>query len=111
MTDLMEQGYNKEIDLYSRDIISQYHCQASLCTLPLDRKKHEKLKKTLSFSYYEKAAKKVTPFSNCQIVFQNILDKNAHDNSQPRPPQIYSKFFILQLHSFHAFQKKFHSVP
>ena len=61
---LMAQGYNKEIDLYSRYITIHYHCQDSPCTLPLDHKKHESLKKILSFAYHEKAAQKVTPFAN-----------------------------------------------
>ena len=65
----------------------------------------------MSFDYHEKAAQKLTPFANFQIVFQKILDKNAHGNPQPRHPQIHSNFLILQLHSFHAFQKKYHSIP
>ena len=56
MTELMAQGYNKEIDLYSRDITSHYHFPTSPCTLPLDHKKHEILQKILSFAYHAKAA-------------------------------------------------------
>ena len=76
----MEESYNKEIDLYSRNITSHYHCQDSLCTLPLDHKKHDSLHKTLSFSYHEKVVQSVTPLAHCQTVFQNILNKNGHDN-------------------------------
>ena len=64
MKNLMAQGYNKEIDLYNRDITNHYYCQDSPCTLPQDHKKHDSLQKIMSFSYHEKAAQKVTPFAN-----------------------------------------------
>ena len=107
----MTQGYNKEMYLYGRDITNHYHCQDCPCNLPLDHKKHDSLQKIMSFAYHVKSIGEVIPFANCQMVFRNILDKNSHDNPQPRHRHIHSKFMILQLHSFHAFQNKYHSVP
>ena len=72
MTDLMVESYNKEIDLYSRDITSHYHYQDSPCTLPLDHKKHDSLYKTLSFAYHEKAV----PTINSLACFQTDIQKN-----------------------------------
>ena len=69
MTNLMEESYNKEIGFYSRYIASHYHYQNSPCTLRLDHKKHDNLQKIMSFAYHVKAAREVTPFANCQIVF------------------------------------------
>ena len=50
----MAQGYNKKINLYSRDITSHYHYQGSPCTLPMDHKKHDNFQKILSLSYHER---------------------------------------------------------
>ena len=60
----MAQSYNKEIDLYIRDITNHYHYQDSPCTLPLDHKKNDSLQKIMSFAYHEKSSQKVTPLAN-----------------------------------------------
>ena len=68
----MEQGYNKEIDLYNRDITNHYHYQDSPCTLPLDHKKNDSLQKIMSFAYH----KKVVPTVNSLVRRQTDLQKN-----------------------------------
>ena len=70
MTNLMAESYNKEIDLYSRDITSHYHCQDSPCTLPLDHKKHDNFQKNLSLSYHERVVPTVNSLAHCQTNLQ-----------------------------------------
>jgi len=76
----MAQSYNKEIDLYSRDITSHYHCQDSPCTLPLDHKKHDSLQKILSFAYHEKAVPIVNSLARCQTNIQKNHARKTRDN-------------------------------
>ena len=78
MTDLMEEGYNKEIDLYSRDITSHYHYPASPCILPLDHRKHDNSQHTLSFAYHRKDVQNVT-LAYCQTDLQKKFKRNYHD--------------------------------
>ena len=67
MTDIMEEGYNKEINLYSRDISSHYHYPASPYILPPDHRKHDNSQHIWSFAYHRKAVKNVNPLAYCQI--------------------------------------------
>ena len=79
MKDLMAKGYDKETDLYCKDITSHYHYKAS-CILPLDHKILDGLQIFLSFVYPNKAAQTVTPPAHCQIVLPNNHARNVLDN-------------------------------
>ena len=109
MTDLMTQGYNKEIDLYSRDITNEYHHRASPCTRPPDHKRHDNFEKKLSLSYHEKAAPPVNSLAHCQTNVQKNHARKTRDNFQARHPQLHLRFFILKLHILYMLQRKHHS--
>ena len=100
----MAQSYNKEIDLYSRDIASHYQCQDSPCTLPLDYKKHDSLHKTLSFAYHEKVVPTINSLARCQTDLQMNHGRKTLDNFQARHPQLHLKFMILKLHILYMLQ-------
>ena len=80
MTNLMVERYNKEIDLYNRDITNHYHYQDSPCTLPLDHKKHDNLQNIMSFSYHEKAVPTVNSLTRCQTDLQKNYARKTRDN-------------------------------
>ena len=48
MTELMEEGHNKEINVYSIDITNHYYYPTPPCILPLDHRKHDNSQHTLS---------------------------------------------------------------
>ena len=96
MIDLMEEGYNKEIDLYSRDINSHYHYLTSPCILPPDHRKHDNSQHTLSFSYHRTVVQNVTPLAYCQIDLQKNFDRNSPNGFQMKYPQFDLKFLNLK---------------
>ena len=77
MKDLMEKGYDKEIDLYCKDITNHYHYKASPCILPLD---HGNLQNFMLFVFHEKDAPTTTPLAPCQKVLQENHVRNAPDH-------------------------------
>ena len=109
MTDLMVKIYNKEIDIYSRDITSHYYCQDSPGTRPLDHKKHGSLQKNLSFPYHEKVVPTRNSLARCQTDLQKNHARKTRDNFQARHPQLQLNFFILKLHILYMLQQKHHS--
>ena len=76
MTDLMEESYNKEIDLYSRDITSHYRYPSSPCILPPDHRKHDSSQHTLLFAYHRRAIQNVTPIAYYQTDLQQNFERN-----------------------------------
>ena len=80
MKDLIEKGYDKETDLYCKDITSHYHCKASPCILSLDHKIPNNLQFFLPFVYSIKVAQTVTPPTHCQTILQKNHAKNVPDN-------------------------------
>ena len=107
MKELMAEGYDKGIDLYSRDITSRHHCKASPCILPLD---HVNLQKFMLSACHDKAAPTATPLAPCQKVLQENHAKNAPDNFQMihQLPHLSSQ--NLKPDSFQVFQRKYHCV-
>ena len=85
----MAQSYNKEIDLYNRDITSHSHYQDSPCTLPLDHKKHDNLQKILSFAYHEKIVPTVNSLACCQTDLQKNCTRKTRENFHARHPQLH----------------------
>ena len=94
----MAQSYNKEIDLYSRDITSHYHYQDSPCTLPLDHKKHDSLQKIMSLSYHERVVPTMNSLARGQTDLQKNHARKTRHNFQVRHPQLHLKILILKLH-------------
>ena len=79
MTDKMEEGYNKEIDIYSRDITNHYYYASLPCILPPDHRKHASYQRTQSFSYRGKTIQNATPLAYCQTDIQKKFERNYHD--------------------------------
>ena len=73
MIDIMEEGYNKEIYLSSRDITSHYHYPVPPCILPPDHRN------TLSLAYQKKTVQTVTPLVHGQIDSQENFERNYQD--------------------------------
>ena len=100
----MAESYNKEIDLYSRDITNHYHFQYSPCTLPLDHKKHDNFQKILSLSYHERVVPTINSLARYQTDLQKNHARKTCDNFQARHPQLHLKFLILKLHILYMLQ-------
>ena len=73
MIDKMEEGYNKEIDLDSRDITRHYYYPVPPCILPPDHRN------TMSLSYQRKTVQNVTPLVYGQIDSQENFERNYQD--------------------------------
>ena len=78
--DLMAEIYNKEIDLYSRDITSHYHYKIHLCNQPLDHKRHDNFQKIMSLYYHERAVPIVNSLARCQTDLQKNHARKTRDN-------------------------------
>ena len=85
----MAQSYNKEIDLYSRDITIHYQCQASPCILPLD---HDNLQNFMLFVCHDKAAPTTTPLATYQNSLQENHVMKAPDNFQMRHQLLHLEY-------------------
>ena len=106
MKNLLENNYDKGIDLYCTHITHHSHCKASPHIHSLD---HDNLQIFLLCAFHVKAAPTVTPLAPCQTDLQNNHATNAHDNFQMGCQQLDLKFLHSHLHSFYDFQNKYHS--
>ena len=100
MKDLMEKGYDKEIDLYGKDITSHYHCKASTHIRLLD---HDTVKFFMLCTFHDKVAPTITPLAPFQAYLQKNIEKCIHDNFQVRNQLLQLKSQNLKLDSFHVF--------
>ena len=73
MKDLMAKGYDKEIDLYCKDITSHYACKASPHSQLLDHKILDNLQIFLLCTCHNKVAQTVSPPTHCQLLFKRIM--------------------------------------
>ena len=80
MKNLLEKGYDKELDIYCKYITGHHHCKDSPCTLPMDHKIPNNLQIFLLFVYPSKAAQTVTPPAHCQILLPKNHARNSPDN-------------------------------
>ena len=107
MKDIMEKVYDKEIDIYCKDITIHYHCKISPCILPLDR---DNLQKIMLSACHDKAAPTATRLAPCQKVLPENHAKNSPDNFQMRYQLPHLIFPNLKPDSFQVFQRKCHFV-
>ena len=103
----MTKGYDKEIDLYSRDITSHYHCKVSLCIFPLD---HDNLQNFMLCTCHDKASPIANPLAPYQVDLQKSLEKCVYDNLQMRHQLLHQKSQKLKHGSLQVFQRKYHCV-
>ena len=107
MKELMTKGYDKEIDLYCKNITIHYHCKASPCILPLD---HDNLQKFMLSACHDKTAPTATPLAPCQNALQENHARNAPDNLRMRHQLLHLNYQNLKLDSLQVFQRKYHCV-
>ena len=100
----MENGYDKGIDLYYRNVTNHYHCKNSPHSQLPDHKIPDNLQIFLSFVYPNKDAQTVTPPAHCQTAFQKNHARNVPSNLQMRQQLLHLRSQNLKPDSFQVFK-------